>query len=225
MEQISRNSHYIKSILEVLLFCATQEIALRGHREVASKNKGNFLTIPSSIKQNELLNLLTKNVQKVICSQVRNAGYYSIIVDECRDLAKREQLSFCVPYVNVADGIVNQRYLGFSHAKDLDATSLTGYIKELGYERINVMSGHCSGVQTKEISVSHDAAKAIEARGLYRKVQSLTFLVSLVTFDHILTCTKQLSDQLQSSSSNLSSASHIVVATKSFLSEYGIDDY
>ncbi|XP_011409319.1 PREDICTED: uncharacterized protein LOC105316201, partial [Amphimedon queenslandica] len=77
----------------------------------------------------------------------------------------------------------------------------------------------------EEISVSHDAAKAIEARGLYHQVRSFTFLVSLVTFDRILTCTKQLSDQLQSSSLNLSSASHLVVATKSLLSEYRSDDY
>uniref|UniRef100_A0A1X7VAA5 DUF4371 domain-containing protein n=1 Tax=Amphimedon queenslandica TaxID=400682 RepID=A0A1X7VAA5_AMPQE len=107
------------------MLCATQEIALRGHREVASKNKGNFLTIlglvgkhdsivasrlsdgprnasyTSHSIQNELLHLLAKNVQKVICDQVKNAGYYSIIVDECRDLAKREQLSFCVRYVIV----------------------------------------------------------------------------------------------------------------------------
>ena len=60
---------------------------------------------------------------------------------------------------------------------------------------------------------------------MYHQVRSFTFLVSLVTFDRILTCTKQLSDQLQSSSLNLSSASHLVVATKSLLSEYRSDDY
>ena len=30
---ISNNRHYLKTILEVLLVCSQQEIALRGHRE------------------------------------------------------------------------------------------------------------------------------------------------------------------------------------------------
>ena len=109
--------------------------------------------------QNEHLHILAKNVQKVNCDQVKHAGYYCIIVDEIRDLAKKEQMSFCVRYVN---DIVNERLLGFTHAKNLDATSLTGYIKELvigfdfdlkmvsqGYDGANVMSGQCSGVQTQ----------------------------------------------------------------------------
>ena len=43
---ISNNRHYLKTILEVLLVCSQQEIALRGHREsVNSLNRGNFLEI------------------------------------------------------------------------------------------------------------------------------------------------------------------------------------
>ena len=92
-EQISRSRHYVKTFLEVLL-CATQENALRGHREVTSKNKGKFLTILGLVGkhdsivashlsdgsrnasytshniQNELLQILAKEVQKVICDQV-----------------------------------------------------------------------------------------------------------------------------------------------------------
>ena len=35
-------------------------------------------------------------------------------------------MSFAVQYVNVSNGAVNERFLGFTHAKDLDAASLTG---------------------------------------------------------------------------------------------------
>ena len=93
-----------------MCYSATQEIALRGHTEVTSTNKGNFLTIlrlvgkhdfivasclsdgprnasyTSHSIQNELLHTLVKNVQKVICDQVKYAGYYSIIVEQSRDL-------------------------------------------------------------------------------------------------------------------------------------------
>ena len=358
-EQISRNRHYIRSIIEVLVLCATSEIALRGHREVNSTHKGNFLkildlvgkhdevvasrlrdgpknaTYTSHDIQNELLHILAKNVRQVICMEVKNAGYYSIIVDESRDHAKREQMSFAVRYVNVSNGVVNERFLGFTHAKDLDAASLTGYIKEQitgfqfdldkmvsqGYDGANVMSGHHSGVQTRvrefapyaayihchahvlnlvlvnsvksvpvaaeffvlmeaiyvffsaskahdvfidkqkhqyphkqpmelqklsdtrwvcryaainaicctydcvllaleEIAESTDASKAVEARGLHCQVKLFSFLISLITFDRVLTCTKQLSDQLQSSTLDLSVASQLVAGTKSLLAEY-----
>ena len=33
-EQIRKNRHYLKTVLEIIKFCSFQEIALRGHREV-----------------------------------------------------------------------------------------------------------------------------------------------------------------------------------------------
>ena len=67
--------------------------------------------------------------------------------------------------------------------------------------------------------------QAVEARGLYHQIKSFSFLVALITFDRILTCTKQLSDNLQSSSIDLSRASELVLATKSLLTEYRSDSY
>ena len=64
----------------------------------------------------------------------------------------------------------------------------------------------------------------IEARGLYNQVKSFSFLISLNTFDKILICTKQLSEQLQSSTVDLSHASELVLATMSLLTEYRTND-
>ena len=44
-QQISNNRHYLKTIVELLVFCASQEIGLRVHREQESVNKGNFLEL------------------------------------------------------------------------------------------------------------------------------------------------------------------------------------
>lgn len=45
-ERIKENRHYLKSVIEILLLCSHQEIALRGHRESdVSTNRGNFLEI------------------------------------------------------------------------------------------------------------------------------------------------------------------------------------
>ena len=70
-----------------------------------------------------------------------------------------------------------------------------------------------------------DSEKAIEAKGLYHQVAKFSFLLSLVTFDKVLTCTKGLSDQLQNSDLDLSQAAHLVVATKSTLQEFRSDIY
>ena len=41
-----RKTHYLKSIAEVILLCAQQDLALRGHHEsMESSNRGNFLEI------------------------------------------------------------------------------------------------------------------------------------------------------------------------------------
>ena len=46
LQEIQSNRHYLISIVQVLLFCAHQEIALRGHDESEkSANRGNFLEL------------------------------------------------------------------------------------------------------------------------------------------------------------------------------------
>ena len=65
----------------------------------------------------------------------------------------------------------------------------------------------------EEIAELTDASKAVEASGLLCQVKSFSSLLSLITFDRVLTCTKQLSDQLQSSTLDLSVASQLVAGT------------
>ena len=70
-----------------------------------------------------------------------------------------------------------------------------------------------------------DSEKAIEAKGLYHQIARFSFLLSLVTFDKVLICTKGLSDQLQNSDLDLSQAADLVVATKSTLQEFRSNAY
>ena len=75
----------------------------------------------------------------------------------------------------------------------------------------------------EEIGDSCDHMKAVEARGLYYQVAAFSFLITLIMFDRILSCTKSLSDQLQSTQIDLAQAGDLVHATKSTLSEYRTD--
>ena len=133
-QQISNNRHYLKTIVELLLFCASQEIGLRGHREQESVNKGNILELLQVVArhdhvvkarltegpknavytshniQNELLHMAANAVRKIICQGVIHAGFFSILADETRDLGKDEQMSFVVRYVG-SDGSVHEHFL------------------------------------------------------------------------------------------------------------------
>lgn len=51
-EMIKKNRHYISAIVDMLLTCTRQDIALRGHRETdESLNRGNFLEILSLVSR------------------------------------------------------------------------------------------------------------------------------------------------------------------------------
>ena len=156
-EEVIQNRYYLKTIIELLIFCASQEIGFRGHRESEasdSTNRGNFLELLHLVArhdpaiqrrlgegprnaiyiahniQDELLHLLGTAVRQIICQGVKDAGYFSILADESRDCGKDEQMSFVVRYVE-SDGSNNEHFMTFIHAKGLNAESLASYIRGL----------------------------------------------------------------------------------------------
>jgi len=114
---IQDNRQYFKDLLECLLFCAQQGIALRGHRESMedlqdpSMNHGNFRSLDNDVVskhleegphtatwlgnhiQNELVQVMAEAVLSSITAEVKEAGYFTIIADEMKDISKREQLA------------------------------------------------------------------------------------------------------------------------------------
>ena len=362
--EIERNRHYVKTIAEILLLCGRQDLALRGHHESqSSSNRGNFLeilkivakhdkivedkmvsgprnaTYTSAGIQNSILKILGDIVRNIVCNGVIEAGMFSLLVDETKDLSKKEQVSIVLRYVD-SKGMLHEHFLTFVEAASLTAESLTEYILDTlhtfhldpnwiisqGYDGASVMSGQCSGVQRRirdvapnalyvhcyahtlnlvlvdsvkmvpyateffslletlyifvsttkahvvfmhkqqelhpdkqpirlqklsdtrwacrygavnamcrtydsllatleDIGDSSDHMKAIEAKGLYYQVANFSFIVYLVMFDRILSCTKCLSDQLQSTQVDLAKAADLVLATKSTLEEYRTDTF
>lgn len=63
-----------------------------------------FLRRPKSFTsheiQNEVLELLAHEVLRAIVNDIQKSPYFSIIVDETTDCAKKEQVSVCVRYIN-----------------------------------------------------------------------------------------------------------------------------
>ena len=185
-QQIKENRYYIQCIVEVLLVCAKQEIALRGHNESAdSQNPGNFRAILKLVAshdkslmqrlesnpgnasylspdiQNELLEIMSSIVKSQICQEVNQAGFFTLLCDETKDISKQEQIALVLRYV--VEATVYERFVGYIYATELNAESLTHYICDTlasldipieqcicqGYDGATVMSGSCHGVQTR----------------------------------------------------------------------------
>ena len=123
--RIEENRHYLKAVIEVILLCAQQNIGLQGHCEnEKSLNKGSFLEILNIVArhdiivkdrlqtgprnvvytsaeiQNTLLNLLGNKVRETICNGAKAASVYSVLVDESKDISRKEQLSVALRYVD-----------------------------------------------------------------------------------------------------------------------------
>ena len=64
---------------------------------------------------------------------------------------------------------------------------------------------------------------SVKARGLICQVNYLSFLLRLVTFDRVLSVTKDLSDALQSTWLDLAKAAKLVSATTEILQEFRSD--
>jgi hypothetical protein len=128
---------WIKFVSRALRCCASQEIALRAHRD-DGENTGNFMgavtlvlqhspelrdiktRIPQNAHylshepQNELLHCMASMVQSDIVNKVKQAKFWSIIADETKDASKTEQLSICVRYWTTTREIPSARRLSHS---------------------------------------------------------------------------------------------------------------
>ena len=147
------NRQYLRTIIELLLFCCLQEIAVRGHRESdESQRRGNFLELLSLIAQhdpvikariedlpnnakytspdiqNSLINIMASGVQEIICNNIRTAGVYSLLADETKDISKREQLAIVLRYVDPEKASIHEHFLTYVEATSLDAESLSSYL-------------------------------------------------------------------------------------------------
>lgn len=187
-EQIlNENRHYVKQVGKVLCLTARQKIAQRGHKEdVDSTNKGNFLEIlelisesdtvvrdrlrgPYRVKytspeiQNEMLAILASMIRDEISRKLASSVQYSVMIDESKDISKKEQLSIVVRYVY--KNSVHEEFLDFTRLHELNAEYLKDKLGEVlstcginckdcvgqTYDGASVMSGVNRGVQQLKV--------------------------------------------------------------------------
>ena len=109
--------------------------------------------------QNALFDVMADMVRKEIRDEISQATYFALLVDESKDVSKKEQISFVLRYT--LNGMIHEEFVGMKSATHgLDAESLSASILEFmaafgmnmnncvgqGYDGASVMKGHVSGV-------------------------------------------------------------------------------
>ena len=131
-------------------------------RELHQKFMGSCTAMDYTSKTsiNEIIKIIAYSVRSAICNQIKNSGngLFSVLIDESKDTAKREELAIAVRY-NV--GKVVERFYDLRPLEDFGARSIMALTKEvidlitescgaavisLGADGASVMSGKYAGV-------------------------------------------------------------------------------
>ena len=82
--------------------------------------------------QKHIVNAIARETSKDIIKDLDN-GFFSILVDESRDISMKEQMSLVLRYVN-KKGIIIERFFGIVHVASTTAMSLNCAIECLRCE-------------------------------------------------------------------------------------------
>ncbi|KAI0488666.1 hypothetical protein KFK09_028505 [Dendrobium nobile] len=175
----------LNASVDCVRFLLRQGLAFRAHDDSdTSRNQGNFLQLLHFLAEhnNEINNVELKNapdnlkltapeIQKDITRAISIAitdfikkeigeNYFSLLVDEARDISSKEQMAIVVRFVN-KKGMVVERFLGIIHVAETTARTLKKSIEELlstyglsisklrgqGYDGASNMSGEFNGLK------------------------------------------------------------------------------
>ncbi|KAL4153370.1 hypothetical protein QTP88_001203 [Uroleucon formosanum] len=153
-EQIKLNRSHLIPIIECVVLCGQQEIALRGHRDSGKinefENQGNFRAILkykshgdiflnnileegngykyiSSKIQNEIVCICDQLILKEIVEKVDAAEGFAVLADKTTDIATKEQLTLCVRFID-CNNKINESFLKFVIIHSLTGTHLASAI-------------------------------------------------------------------------------------------------
>ena len=137
-------------IIDSILFCGLQEIALRGSNEKKeSLNPGGFRSLlnfasnldkdisdhlenstvfkgHSATIQNEILDCVLQIYKNKVIAQVSEAPFIAIIADETTDVSVQNQLSLVIRYIH--DYKVVERFWGFFQPDRVNADGIANVI-------------------------------------------------------------------------------------------------
>lgn len=193
----------LERLIAIVHFLGQQCLPFRGTKEVLyHHNNGNFLKLVELIAkfddvmsdhlmrlakasqprqthylskdiQNELISLLSNAIKSQIMSMLKEAKYYSIIVDCTPDVSHVEQMSLTIRFVNCEPGSIKiqEHFIGFVPLEKTTGAALTERILNLlsimniplenmrgqGYDNGSNMKGKNVGVQKRILELNSRA--------------------------------------------------------------------
>ena len=162
-KKVNENRHFVKTVGEIILLTATQNIAQRGHREGDDvSNPGNVKKIlqfaakhdpvianrikngpknekyTSSSIQNEMIETLSHMVLDEIVENVQRARFFTIQADETKDVRRTEQLSVVIRFFAEESKTIQECFLTFIPMEALNAESISkailGKLEQMGLD-------------------------------------------------------------------------------------------
>ena len=135
------NGSMLMIIFQNLQFLSRQGLPLRGHDSEDSNfiqllrlrgndkpcvsewlnKKADKYTSPEI--QNEILALMSHMILRKIAEQIHKAEYFTLMADECVDIANQEQLAVCFRYVDDSL-VVHEEFMGLYLCSDINLKQL-----------------------------------------------------------------------------------------------------
>ncbi|XP_060853519.1 zinc finger MYM-type protein 1-like [Rhopalosiphum padi] len=192
----------LKRIIKIILCLTAGNSGLRGNEgslKIKNPNEGNFLrTVKllaefdpvlnnimndekqkikylSPLIQNEIIDILSSDLCRIICDDIRSSCFFSVIIDSTQDITKEDQVSLIIRYTVVdyekKHIEIRESFLGFFLLKKHGASdyaellqhTLSSYRLNIekcrgqGYDGAAVMSGANSGVQKRILEIVPNA--------------------------------------------------------------------
>ncbi|KAF0740989.1 zinc finger MYM-type protein 1-like [Aphis craccivora] len=165
--------HILRAILNAIIFCAKNNLALRGSTsKIGVQGSGVFLDIIELLSKydktlEELISNHTKRskVRNEILSRIRKSKYYSLLFDCTPDISHNEQMSEIIRYVYIANGKVKieESFIDFIITEEKTGEGLASDIMKKfqddqldiqdargqGYDNGANMAGKYRGVQAR----------------------------------------------------------------------------
>ncbi|XP_075675265.1 uncharacterized protein LOC142644566 [Castanea sativa] len=180
----------LNAIVDCVRFLLFRGLAFRGHDESqGSSDKGNFLELLqflgdhnesiNEVMQNswkncklthpdiqkDMVNAIAHETSKAIIEDLGN-GFFSILVDESRDISVKEQMTFVLRYVN-KQGIIIERFLGIVHVASTTALllkcAIEGLLCEHNLSLLRLRGQGYDGASNMQVTVVGGSCKRPDA--------------------------------------------------------------
>ncbi|XP_062523370.1 zinc finger MYM-type protein 1-like [Corticium candelabrum] len=176
------NRDMFRRVLQNVCFLARQGLALRGHCDSAESNfkqlmrlkacdcaevlewmdkKTNKYTSPDI--QNECLLLMALHILRQVSNSSCRNGFYTIMADECTDVANKEQFTICIRWVD--DSLTDHEdVIGLYNVGTIDTNCLAVTIRDVFLRmKMTLCRGQCYDGASNMTGSKHGVATQLQA--------------------------------------------------------------